>query len=361
MMNFELINLLDFEVFSVISNFSFFLNAEIPDGATGILAVEEIVQLGIDNDLIAAAIQGSQQIATTLLPFIGLMTIIRIGIVVADSMLRGTPVDIPSLAPMVLLFLFVVNYSTCVIKLYQLTDLLVSATDVSGVLKVTPADIEQTLSLASSPITEIGAEEEQGTYDKMKEGFLVLRNVGTMIQNSLMQGLFSGIMYALRWLIQNLQLIIMAVIIMLGPVAAFITSIPGVGDKMIRNWLSGFIAFKVWLVVLNCIDVLSVKYYQLSLQPATNLGEAGEQYIQTMGLFVYNLLFIVCYLMVPYLASLVIKSDAGGSIMGKAVEAAKTVKTGGASAIQGMMAAKAGGMSAVMGSSIGKKASKQEA
>lgn len=176
----------------------------------------------------------------------------------------------------------------------------------------------------------------------------------------LINSITDGLTIALRYIMAILQFFVLAALVIVGPLAIAVSTLPMFSEKAFHFWVKTFVFFKCWGITMAVLDVLMDQYFLMSQNP----GSASQRLVQTIsglyapggGAMVVSVVFIILYIMTPKITSWYLggHTDSGiASVMGAATtvmsvggtaaQVGGAVMTGGASAGLSMAASMFGG------------------
>ena len=160
-----------------------------------------------------------------------------------------------------------------------------------------------------------------------------------------------------------IQSFLLAFLYVVGPIAIAFSFLPGFGG-VAKSWLQSLIGIHMWSIAFTVIAGI-FKYYT-AYQTALTANSVGAQILSVTGAgadqyAVACIVFIIMYLMVPYMASLILGSTAADGFVGAAVRMGAAAAGGVAMAGGAAMGVAGAGAKAVnaanAGGSVGSKAS----
>jgi len=166
------------------------------------------------------------------------------------------------------------------------------------------------------------------------------------LTNILLQLITGEVVLLIRQIMQFIQQFILGFLFVCGPISICLSVVPAFG-QLAMKWLQNFLAVQLWGLSLALLDLLYTFY------TATNTTFGGvfagalsptSAETDTKQLIV-SVAFIMLYLMVPYLTSLIIGSSAAQGFVGSVVGMAASAAAAGA----GVAARAAGGGHGVSG------------
>lgn len=181
-------------------------------------------------------------------------------------------------------------------------------------------------SMASTIADKLGATIEAFSPARIIMGFAT--DVVTAIIQSIMEFLQSfllGFLYAC------------------GPIAIAFSFVPGFGG-VAKHWLQSLVGVHMWSVAFQAISALFI-HYQIADVATTSVAGAMSG-LATAKFTVACLVFIIMYLMVPYMSSLIVGSSGADGFVGSAMRLASTVASAGAGAAIGAASAVGSGAQA---------------
>jgi hypothetical protein len=159
-------------------------------------------------------------------------------------------------------------------------------------------------------------------------------------------------------IMEFIQSFLLAFLYVSGPIAIAFSLVPGFGG-VAKSWLQSLIGIHMWSIAFQVIAGIFAYY---SAHEAAQSASSGANILMNMtGIAqtkyaVACIVFIVMYIMVPYMSSLIVGSSAADSFVSSAVRIGASLASGGAAAggaalgvagagAQGANAAAAGGAS----------------
>ena len=164
------------------------------------------------------------------------------------------------------------------------------------------------------------------------------------LTNILLQLITGEVVLLIRQIMQFIQQFILGFLFVCGPISICLSAIPAFG-QLAMKWLQNFLAVQFWGLSFALLDLLYTFY---TASNSTFGGVSGTSITasetDTKQLIV-SVAFIMLYLMVPYLTSLIIGSSAAQGFVGSVVGMAASAAAAGA----GVAAGAAGGGHGVSG------------
>lgn len=168
-----------------------------------------------------------------------------------------------------------------------------------------------------------------------------------------------------------IQAFLAAFLFVVGPIAFTLSMLPGFGGLM-KSWFQSYLSVHLWTVTFAIINKLFAQYSAamaaLAASKITTVDQYFAQYASDGQYQVACIIFIIMYLMVPYMTSLVVGSSAAQSFVGaaaglvasraamgagKAAGGAVNALGSGASAVGSAMASDMRGAGAAMNTAMG--------
>lgn len=156
--------------------------------------------------------------------------------------------------------------------------------------------------------------------------------------------LADGITSIVRFVLEILVLVMVAILISVGPLAMMFTCAPWFGDGILRKWFTEFLALCCWPITMSVIDLMIDQYSKPSagagdVFPISGLAAVYGNWWVSLGI---NIVFILCYILVPKITSYYIGSG-GGSLLSGGIQAGATALAVGAMATGKMPGVGGGG------------------
>jgi uncharacterized membrane protein len=181
------------------------------------------------------------------------------------------------------------------------------------------------------------ASQKAGTYSgsgsQYNSGSAMFQWVGQGISkgwSSITKSFKVSYMYGARSILELVRDFVLSFLIIVGPLAILIDIVP-IFRGVFKHWFKQYIAVLMWIVSIDILDSFVLAVDELN---------------DGFTIF-HNIVFILMYIMVPYLTSLYIGTQAAGIFMSKAVGVGTAMLAKGVSAGAGMAT---GGASAAAGS-----------
>lgn len=118
-----------------------------------------------------------------------------------------------------------------------------------------------------------------------------------------------------------IQAFLAGFLFVVGPIAFTLSMLPGFGGLM-KSWFQSFLSVNLWTVTFAIINKLFAQYSAamaaLAASKITTVDQYFAQYASDGQYQVACIIFIVMYLMVPYMTSLIVGSSAAQSFVGAA-------------------------------------------
>lgn len=169
--------------------------------------------------------------------------------------------------------------------------------------------------------------------DKIATSFAGLSDIFS--PQKFVMGLATDFMTSIiQTIMEFIQSFLLAFLYVSGPVAIAFSFIPGFGG-VAKSWLQSLIGIHMWSVAFQIIAGLFV-YYSAHESALTHTS-TGAQLANLTGIAqtkyaVACIVFIIMYVMVPYMSSLIVGSSAADSFVGSAMRIGAAVASGGAAA-----------------------------
>jgi hypothetical protein len=153
------------------------------------------------------------------------------------------------------------------------------------------------------------------------------------IPHLLLNMVSDGVTGLIRVILFYMQIFLLSAVIIIGPLAAMMTTIPIIGDNILKHWFKTFLNFKCWGITCAVLDILMDSYLEVGLISNSPFGGITDAATSHFGAAtVANICFIILFIMVPKITSWYIGgfSDSGASAMIGAATTIATVASGGA-------------------------------
>lgn len=230
--------------------------------------------------------------------------------------------------PLIIIILLV-NYAYLIDVTDSLGGLIIksvpSANDKSPFVEIMNSANKRSKIIAAEYVAEQAenlVDDEKSSLKKIGDGILSqIKMIGGVITSPLryVGKLFSGALISFcRVIINNARGVILAVLVITGPLAILVSIIP-LFREMLAKWYKAYLGVMMWAVTINLLDALIIAFAQNSVGVDINdimmMGDS-EQHIQAMQAsneitgdlgaqagFI-NFVFALMYLSVPLLTSL---------------------------------------------------------
>jgi len=189
----------------------------------------------------------------------------------------------------------------------------------------TPGDAGSGTQDGTSIITSLG--------DKIATSFTSLTDMLT--PQKFLMGLATDFMTSIiQAIMEFIQSFLLAFLYVSGPIAIAFSFIPGFGG-VAKSWLQSLIGIHMWSIAFQIIAGLFV--YYSAHEAAISASSGAAQLANLTGIAqtkyaVACIVFILMYIMVPYMSSLIVGSSAADSFVGSAMRIAASAASGGAAA-----------------------------
>ncbi|MCR5890574.1 conjugal transfer protein TraG N-terminal domain-containing protein [Hymenobacter sp. J193] len=154
------------------------------------------------------------------------------------------------------------------------------------------------------------------------------------LTNILLQLVTGEVVLLIRQIMQFIQQFILGFLFVCGPISICLSVIPSFG-QLAMKWLQNFLAVQFWGLSFALLDLLYT-YYTSSNTTFGGVFAGPAAVEQDTKQLVVSVAFIMLYLMVPYLTSLIIGSSAAQSFVGSVVGMAASAAAAGAGVSAGM-------------------------
>ena len=145
----------------------------------------------------------------------------------------------------------------------------------------------------------------------------------------------NGLTMVVRLFIERIRNILQAFIMVCGPVALTISTVPGFGGT-IAHWFRIFLSTALWGLTLGMLDALMIGFTQnFTIPTGSTLQEASS----VLDILVVNGAVILMYLSVPLLTSFYIGASASASFLSAAQGAMGAASTAAGGAVSGAASA----------------------
>ena len=118
-----------------------------------------------------------------------------------------------------------------------------------------------------------------------------------------------------------IQAFLAGFLFVVGPIAFTLSMLPGFGGLM-KSWFQSYLSVNLWTVTFAIINKLFAQYSAamaaLAASKITTVDQYFAQYASDGQYQVACIIFIIMYLMVPYMTSLIVGSSAAQSFVGAA-------------------------------------------
>ncbi len=188
-------------------------------------------------------------------------------------------------------------------KAVMLLILLTNYTEVIGVINQTFIDI-----MADLPKQYLKADmlqQANGNADQANS-LSILHFTAMNLVTTLGTGGFVAVIHMTMMLFRKIMLLFLFAS---GPVAFFLSIIPGFGEGMLKSWFKNYISVQFWAVTILVLDSLFGLYMQA----------AGKTVSDSLAFAPAYIVFILLYLMVPWLTNKVVGHTAISGFVSKTV------------------------------------------
>jgi hypothetical protein len=175
------------------------------------------------------------------------------------------------------------------------------------------------------------------------------------ILQSVINAVSRGITAVLRLLLFIFQIFLVSALLVVGPLAAMIHSIPIIGDGVLKHWFRVFLTYKFWGITMAVVDIM-IDQYLKSVTTQKSIIDTLETYAYGNGISVIvNIAFIILFIMTPKITSWYMNghSDSGITAMMAAGSTVLNVASGagkvGAAVASGGVSAGAGVLGNITG------------
>lgn len=150
-------------------------------------------------------------------------------------------------------------------------------------------------------------------------------------------------------IMEFIQSFLLAFLYVAGPIALTFSLLPGFGG-LAKSWLQSFIGINMWSVAFQVIGGLFVHYQ--AYEAAMSTGSAADVIASVTGasqtrFMVACLVFIIMYLLVPMMSSMIVGSSAADGVLGAGIRAGAALAAGAATGGAGAMSMAGAGAKAV--------------
>lgn len=151
----------------------------------------------------------------------------------------------------------------------------------------------------------------------------------------ILMGLATDFMTSLiQAIMEFIQSFLLAFLYVAGPIAITFSLVPGFGG-VAKSWLQSLIGIHMWSIAFQVIAGVFAHYQ--AYEAAYSNSSAGQALANMTGVAqtkfaVACIVFIVMYIMVPYMSSLIVGSSAADSFVSSAVRIGASLASGGAAA-----------------------------
>ena len=164
------------------------------------------------------------------------------------------------------------------------------------------------------------------------------------LTNILLQLITGEVVLLIRQIMQFIQQFILGFLFVCGPISICLSVVPAFG-QLAMKWLQNFLAVQLWGLSFALLDLLYT-FYTTSNSTFGGVFDTSVTASETdTKQLIVSVAFIMLYLMVPYLTSLIIGSSAAQGFVGSVVGMAASAAAAGA----GVAAGAAGGGHGVSG------------
>ena len=170
------------------------------------------------------------------------------------------------------------------------------------------------------------------------------------LTNILLQLVTGEVVLLIRQIMQFIQQFILGFLFVCGPISICLSVIPSFG-QLAMKWLQNFLAVQLWGLSFALLDLLYT-YYTASNTSFGGVFGGPVAVEQDTKQLIVSVAFIMLYLMVPYLTSLIIGSSAAQGFVGSVVGMAASAAAAGAGVSAGM-AGHGHGVSGAIGRAMG--------
>ncbi len=192
----------------------------------------------------------------------------------------------------------------------------------------------------------------------ISDSFLTLQQA--LSPQKLLMGLATDFMTSIiQAIMEFIQSFLLAFLYVSGPIAIAFSFIPGFGG-VAKSWLQSLIGIHMWSIAFQIIAGVFVYYSAHEAALSASSGAAALMNMTGIAQTKYAvacIVFIIMYIMVPYMSSLIVGSSAADSFVGSAMRVGTSVASGGAAAAPALAGAAGAAGGAVSGAvSAGKSA-----
>ena len=171
------------------------------------------------------------------------------------------------------------------------------------------------------------------------------------LTNILMQLVTGEVVLLIRQIMQFIQQFILGFLFVCGPISICLSVVPAFG-QLTMKWLQNFLAVQFWGLSFALLDLLYTYYTASNSTFGGVFGTAITASETDTKQLIVSVAFIMLYLMVPYLTSLIIGSSAAQGFVGSVVGMAASAAAAGAGVSAGM-AGHGHGVSGAIGRAMG--------
>ena len=164
------------------------------------------------------------------------------------------------------------------------------------------------------------------------------------LTNILLQLITGEVVLLIRQIMQFIQQFILGFLFVCGPISICLSVVPAFG-QLAMKWLQNFLAVQLWGLSFALLDLLYTFYTASNSTFGGVFGTSITASETDTKQLIVSVAFIMLYLMVPYLTSLIIGSSAAQGFVGSVVGMAASAAAAGA----GVAAGAAGGGHGVSG------------
>ena len=196
-----------------------------------------------------------------------------------------------------------------------------------------------------------------GLGDKIANSFTSIQDA--LSPQKFLMGLATDFMTSIiQAIMEFIQSFLLAFLYVAGPIAIAFSFIPGFGG-VAKSWLQSLIGIHMWSIAFQIIAGLFV-YYSAHEAALTHTSTAAQLAnltgIAQTKYAVACIVFIIMYVMVPYMSSLIVGSSAADSFVSSAMRIGASVASGGAAAAPMAAGAASNAAGAVSSAVTGAKA-----
>ena len=208
----------------------------------------------------------------------------------------------------------------------------------------TPASVATAAKTDSMSIGDVVT----GASDMMASA---INMVSSFSLSNLLTRLFTGgAVLVVRQIMLFLQQFILGFLYVCGPISLCLTVIPSFG-QLAMKWFQNFLAVQLWGLSFALLDTMYGFYADSATSPNgifAGLLNGPMQSVDDSKFMIISVVFIILYVMVPYLTSLYIGSSAAQGFMGSVVGMA----AGAATAAAGLVSPGGGGLASAVGRAV---------